>query len=34
MEPPYEVVANVPYHITSPILHRFLGGRRGQSGSS
>ena len=23
--PPYEVVANVPYHITSPILHRFLG---------
>jgi 16S rRNA (adenine1518-N6/adenine1519-N6)-dimethyltransferase len=25
MEPPYAVVANVPYHITSPILHRFLG---------
>jgi 16S rRNA (adenine1518-N6/adenine1519-N6)-dimethyltransferase len=25
MEPPYQVVANVPYHITSPILHRFLG---------
>jgi len=25
MVPPYEVVANVPYHITSPILHRFLG---------
>ena len=25
MEPPYDVVANVPYHITSPILHRFLG---------
>jgi ribosomal RNA small subunit methyltransferase A len=25
VEPPYEVVANVPYHITSPILHRFLG---------
>jgi 16S rRNA (adenine1518-N6/adenine1519-N6)-dimethyltransferase len=23
--PPYEVVANVPYHISSPILHRFLG---------
>jgi 16S rRNA (adenine1518-N6/adenine1519-N6)-dimethyltransferase len=23
--PPYDVVANVPYHITSPILHRFLG---------
>ena len=27
MAPPYEVVANVPYHITSPILHRFLGAR-------
>jgi 16S rRNA (adenine1518-N6/adenine1519-N6)-dimethyltransferase len=25
VEPPYEVVANIPYHITSPILHRFLG---------
>jgi 16S rRNA (adenine1518-N6/adenine1519-N6)-dimethyltransferase len=25
IEAPYEVVANVPYHITSPILHRFLG---------
>jgi 16S rRNA (adenine1518-N6/adenine1519-N6)-dimethyltransferase len=25
VEPPYEVVANVPYHITSPILHLFLG---------
>jgi len=25
MVPPYAVVANVPYHITSPILHRFLG---------
>ena len=24
MVPPYDVVANVPYHITSPILHRFL----------
>jgi 16S rRNA (adenine1518-N6/adenine1519-N6)-dimethyltransferase len=23
--PPFEVVANIPYHITSPILHRFLG---------
>jgi 16S rRNA (adenine1518-N6/adenine1519-N6)-dimethyltransferase len=23
--PPYEVVANLPYHITSPILHRLLG---------
>jgi 16S rRNA (adenine1518-N6/adenine1519-N6)-dimethyltransferase len=22
---PYEVVANIPYHITSPILHRLLG---------
>jgi 16S rRNA (adenine1518-N6/adenine1519-N6)-dimethyltransferase len=22
--PPYRVVANIPYHITSPILHRFL----------
>jgi 16S rRNA (adenine1518-N6/adenine1519-N6)-dimethyltransferase len=25
VQPPFEVVANVPYHITSPILHRFLG---------
>jgi 16S rRNA (adenine1518-N6/adenine1519-N6)-dimethyltransferase len=24
VEPPFEVVANIPYHITSPILHRFL----------
>jgi 16S rRNA (adenine1518-N6/adenine1519-N6)-dimethyltransferase len=23
--PPYQVVANLPYHITSPILHRLLG---------
>jgi 16S rRNA (adenine1518-N6/adenine1519-N6)-dimethyltransferase len=23
--PPYHVVANLPYHITSPILHRLLG---------
>ena len=23
--PPFDVVANVPYHITSPILHRLLG---------
>ena len=23
--PPYDVVANVPYHITSPVLHRLLG---------
>ena len=25
VETPYDVVANLPYHITSPILHRFLG---------
>ena len=25
VEPPYDVVANLPYHITSPILHRVLG---------
>jgi 16S rRNA (adenine1518-N6/adenine1519-N6)-dimethyltransferase len=25
MQPPYDVVANIPYHITSPILHRLLG---------
>jgi 16S rRNA (adenine1518-N6/adenine1519-N6)-dimethyltransferase len=25
VEPPYEVVANLPYHVTSPILHRLLG---------
>jgi 16S rRNA (adenine1518-N6/adenine1519-N6)-dimethyltransferase len=24
--PPYDVVANLPYHITSPVLHRLLGG--------
>jgi 16S rRNA (adenine1518-N6/adenine1519-N6)-dimethyltransferase len=23
--PPYDVIANLPYHITSPILHRLLG---------
>ena len=23
--PPFDVVANLPYHITSPVLHRFLG---------
>ena len=23
--PPFEIVANLPYHITSPILHRLLG---------
>ena len=26
VEPPYDVVANLPYHITSPVLHRLLGG--------
>jgi 16S rRNA (adenine1518-N6/adenine1519-N6)-dimethyltransferase len=25
VEPPFDVVANLPYHITSPILHRLLG---------
>jgi 16S rRNA (adenine1518-N6/adenine1519-N6)-dimethyltransferase len=25
VEPPYDVVANLPYHITSPALHRLLG---------
>ncbi len=25
LPPPYDVVANLPYHITSPILHRLLG---------
>ncbi|CAN5613629.1 16S rRNA (adenine(1518)-N(6)/adenine(1519)-N(6))-dimethyltransferaseRsmA [soil metagenome] len=25
MEPPYDVVANLPYHITSPVLHHVLG---------
>jgi len=25
VDPPYEVVANLPYHITSPILHALLG---------
>lgn len=25
---PYKVVANIPYHITSPLLHRFLEGER------
>jgi 16S rRNA (adenine1518-N6/adenine1519-N6)-dimethyltransferase len=25
VEPPYDVVANLPYHITSPILHALLG---------
>jgi 16S rRNA (adenine1518-N6/adenine1519-N6)-dimethyltransferase len=24
---PYRVVANLPYHVTSPILHRLLGGK-------
>lgn len=27
VESPFEVVANLPYHVTSPILHRLLGGR-------
>jgi 16S rRNA (adenine1518-N6/adenine1519-N6)-dimethyltransferase len=26
LEPPYDVVANLPYHVTSPILHRLLEG--------
>jgi 16S rRNA (adenine1518-N6/adenine1519-N6)-dimethyltransferase len=26
LEQPYDVVANLPYHITSPILHALLGG--------
>ncbi len=26
---PYDVVANLPYHITSPVLHRLLGGEAG-----
>jgi 16S rRNA (adenine1518-N6/adenine1519-N6)-dimethyltransferase len=26
VDPPYDVVANLPYHITSPILHALLGG--------
>lgn len=26
IEPPYDVVANLPYHITSPVLHHVLGG--------
>ncbi len=26
LAPPYDVVANIPYHVTSPILHVFLGG--------
>lgn len=25
IEPPYDLVANLPYHITSPVLHRALG---------
>jgi len=25
VDPPYDVVANIPYHITSPILHALLG---------
>jgi 16S rRNA (adenine1518-N6/adenine1519-N6)-dimethyltransferase len=26
IEPPFDVVANIPYHVTSPILHVLLGG--------
>ncbi len=26
VSPPYDVVANLPYHITSPVLHLLLGG--------
>ena len=26
VEPPFDVVANLPYHVTSPTLHRLLGG--------
>ncbi len=26
VEPPYDLVANLPYHITSPVLHHVLGG--------
>ena len=25
MAPPWDLVANLPYHVTSPILHRMLG---------
>ena len=28
IEAPYDVCANLPYHITSPVLHRLLGGDR------
>jgi 16S rRNA (adenine1518-N6/adenine1519-N6)-dimethyltransferase len=27
--PPYDVVANLPYHVTSPVLHRLLGAEAG-----
>jgi len=26
VQPPYDVVANLPYHITSPVMHKLLGG--------
>ncbi len=29
VEHPYDVVANLPYHVTSPVLHRLLGGEAG-----
>jgi 16S rRNA (adenine1518-N6/adenine1519-N6)-dimethyltransferase len=27
VHPPFDVVANLPYHVTSPVLHRLLGAR-------
>jgi 16S rRNA (adenine1518-N6/adenine1519-N6)-dimethyltransferase len=29
VEAPYDVVANLPYHVTSPVLHRLLSGATG-----
>lgn len=29
VQAPYDVVANLPYHVTSPVLHRLLGGAAG-----
>ncbi len=29
VHPPYDVVANLPYHVTSPVLHLLLGGTAG-----
>jgi len=31
---PYDVVANLPYHVTSPILHRLLGAQNGSTKSN